>query len=326
MTAALAAGAVAIGFLLAVQASVNPQLAKAVGTPYGGSTVQLWVAVTLLAFVALAVGAFGALGLLGTVPGWYLLGGLASPLYITSGILLFPRVGALAAGGLFVTGQVLASVALDLFGLFGIERRPVTIGVVGGAVAVLVGITVVIRAQTVSAAAPVPVAAGSGGTPRSRPADRSSRIGAGWVALGLTAGAVLPIQGAINARLRGALVDPIAVALTSFVVAALAITIVLLVLRATGRTPAPTLSGVRTMPWWGWLGAACAAAYVTGTFLLIPAIGAAVTVALTVTGQQLAAAAIDASGAFRLPRRPITAVRASGLVLLIVGCALVELL
>lgn len=323
MTAALLAGAVAIGVLLAIQASVNPQLAKAVGTPYGGSTVQLWVAVALLAFVALAVGAFGALSLLGTVPGWYLLGGLASPLYITSGILLFPRVGALAAGGLFVTGQVLASVALDLFGLFGIERRPVTIGLVAGAVAVLVGITVVIRAQRVSAAAPVPVAARSGGTP---PADRASRIGAGWIALGLTAGAVLPVQGAINARLRGALVDPIAVALTSFVVAALAITIVLLVLRATGRTSAPKLSGVRTMPWWGWLGGPCAAAYVTGTFLLIPSIGAAVTVALTVTGQQLAAAAIDARRAFRLPRRPITGVRASGLVLLVVGCALVELL
>ncbi len=326
MTGALLAGAVVIGFLLAIQASVNPQLAKAVGTPYGGATVQLWVAVALLATVALAVGAFGAFGLLGTVPGWYLLGGLASPLYITSGILLFPRIGALAAGGLFITGQVLASVALDLFGLFGIERRPVTVGLVAGAVAVLAGITVVVRAQRTSTAARVPVAAGSGGAPISTPAPPVSRIGAGWIALGLVAGAVLPFQGAINARLRGALANPVTVALTSFLVAALAISVVLLVLRLAGRTPAPDLAGVRTMPWWGWLGGACAAAYVTGTFLLIPAIGAAVTIALTVTGQQIAAAAIDARGAFRLPRRPITAARGLGLVLLVVGCALVELL
>jgi transporter family-2 protein len=80
------------------------------------------------------------------------------------------------------------------------------------------------------------------------------------------------------------------------------------------------------MPWWGWLGGACAAGYVTGTFLLIPAIGAAVTVALTVTGQQLAAAAIDSRGWLQLSRRPFTARRGTGLVLLIAGSLLIQLL
>jgi len=94
----------------------------------------------------------------------------------------------------------------------------------------------------------------------------------------------------------------------------------------TKQTAALKLSGVTTMPWWGWLGGACAAVYVTGTFLLIPAIGAAVTIALTVTGQQLAAAAVDATGSFRLPKRPITAVRGGGLALLVVGSGLVQLL
>ena len=79
------------------------------------------------------------------------------------------------------------------------------------------------------------------------------------------------------------------------------------------------------MPWWGWIGAACAATYVTATFLLIPVIGAATTVALTVTGQQLASALIDHNGLFRLPRRPLSAPRLSGLALLIVGSVLVQL-
>lgn len=38
------------------------------------------------------------------------------------------------------------------------------------------------------------------------------------------------------------------------------------------------------------MGGVVAATYVTATFLLIPAIGAATTVALTVTGQQVASA------------------------------------
>ncbi len=124
MNAVLLASALLIGCLLAIQASANMQLNKAVGTPYGASTLQLWFAAALLAVLAVAVGAVGALGGVVDVPFWYLLGGLASPLYITSGILLFPRMGALAAGGLFVTGQMAASVALDLLGLFGLPRQP----------------------------------------------------------------------------------------------------------------------------------------------------------------------------------------------------------
>jgi transporter family-2 protein len=64
---------------------------------------------------------------------------------------------------------------------------------------------------------------------------------------------------------------------------------------------------------------------VTATFLLIPRIGAATTIALTVTGQQVASALIDHHGLFRLPRRPLTATRLAGLGLLVGGCLLVHL-
>lgn len=342
MTALLLGGALLIGCLLAVQASANLQLNKAVGTPYGASTLQLWFAAGLLAVLAVAAGALGALGGVFDVPTWYLLGGLASPLYITSGILLFPRMGALAAGGLFVTGQMLASVAVDLFGLFGVPREPVGVGTVAGSVAVLVGITTIIRGQQKAAAPAAPaVAVASGrsavggaapalgpptGSTTPTPVQGSGLVGAGWVALGVVAGAVLPIQGAVNAQLSSALDEPIAVALVSFIVAALTISLVLVALLATSRTSTPQLAPLRRMPWWGWLGGACAAGYVTGTFLLLPVIGAAVTVALTVTGQQLTSAAIDTGGWFRLPRRRFTALRGAGLVLLIVGSALIQLL
>ena len=99
MHTALLAVALLVGCLLAVQSSVNLQLNSAVGTPYGASTVQLGVATGLLVFLAVAAGALGALGRLPDVEGWHLLGGLASPLYITSGILLFPRLGALRRSG-----------------------------------------------------------------------------------------------------------------------------------------------------------------------------------------------------------------------------------
>jgi transporter family-2 protein len=318
MDAVLLGTALAIGGLLAVQASANLQLTTAVGTPYGAATLQLWVAAGLLAVVAAVVGALPALTRIGDVPPWHLLGGLASPLYITSGILLFPRVGALAAGGLFVAGQLLASAALDLFGLLGVPRQPLSPGIVLGALAVLVGITVIVTGQQ-------RVTMSVGGPGRTQPPPPGpAAVGPGWLLLGLVAGAVLPVQGAVNAQLRTGLEQPVAVALVSFLVAALAISVLLAALRARHRTPAPRWPS-NAMPWWGWLGGLCAAAYVTGTFLLIPAIGAAVTVALTVTGQQLAAAAVDARGWFRLPRRPLAGVRSAGLVLLVAGSLLVQL-
>jgi len=305
--------ALVIGCLLAVQASVNQQLNKAVGSPYGASTLQLSVAAGALAVLAAAVGAIGAVGLLSPVqPWWLLLGGVASPLYITAGILLFPRLGALTAVGLFVTGQVFASLVLDLFGLLAVPRQPLRIGITLGALAVLVGITVTVRAQHPAAVTGAPTA--------SRTAAQSS-----WVGLGLLAGAVLPIQGAINAQLQQDIERPVAVATISFLVATVTIAIVLVLLLALRRTPTPQLRPLRGMPWWGWLGGFCAAAYVTATFLLIPTIGAAVTVALTVTGQQLASALIDQYGWFRMPQRRLTLPRVAGLALLIAGSVLVQL-
>ena len=303
------ATALFVGGLLAVQTSANLQLTRAVGTPYGASALQLGIAAALLGLVATASGALAALTALPRADLWMLAGGIASPLYITSGILLFPRLGALASVGLFVTGQVFASLALDLGGLIGVPYRPASPGMVLGAVAVLVGITMVIRGQRARGAGQ------PGGT-------RAGRYA--WIALGLVAGAVLPVQGAVNAALRTRVGEPLAVGLVSFTVATLAIAVVLAGLLLAGRTARPHLRPLAAMPWWGWVGGVVAAAYVTATFLLIPAIGAATTVALTVTGQQVASAAIDHYGGFRLPARRLSAARLGGLVTLVAGSALVQ--
>lgn len=315
MYVALLASALLAGCLLAVQASVNQQLNKAVGTPFGASTLQLLVAAAVLGVLATATGTIGALALVSAVPWWLLLGGMASPLYITAGILLFPRLGALAAVGLFVTGQVFASLAIDLFGLLAVAQRQPSIGIALGALAVLAGITTIVRR-------PHRV---DGPGAATLVTDPRVAARAGWVALGLVAGAVLPVQGAVNAQLKTRIGAPLAVGTISFVVATLTIAAVLVVLMALRRTPAPALAPLGRMPWWGWLGGLCAAAYVSATFLLIPVIGAATTVALTVTGQQLASAAVDQRGWFRMPRRELTAPRGIGLALLVAGSTLVQL-
>ncbi|MFI6317734.1 DMT family transporter [Nonomuraea sp. NPDC050556] len=309
MNVVLLAASLIIGGLLALQASVNLQLTRAVGTPYGASTLQLAIAAAALAIVTWAAGGWGALALVGEAEPWKLLGGLASPIYITSAILLFPRLGALTSVGLFVTGQVTASLVLDLGGLLGVPRSPVSAGVMLGALAVLAGIIMVIRGQRGDA----------------QPGAPAPSARAGWMALGVLAGAVLPVQGAVNAALRADLGDPFATALVSFVVATLAIALATALLLVARRTPRPRVRPLAVMPWWGWLGGIAAANYVTVTFLAMPAIGGAATIALTVTGQQLTSALIDHFGWFRLPRRPVNRARLYGLAALIAGSALVQI-
>ena len=99
---------------------------------------------------------------------------------------------------------------------------------------------------------------------------------------------------------------------------------VLTTLLALRRTPPPQLEPLSGLPWWGWLGALVGATYVTSVFLLIPEIGAAPTVALTVAGQQVASVLVDRHGWLRLPQRAITRQRLAGVALLLAGVALLS--
>jgi transporter family-2 protein len=297
-----------VGSLLALQAGANVQLSGAVGSPIGASTLQLAIAAMLLIAVTAAAGTLGAFSALADAEPAHLWGGLGSAVYITAGILLFPRLGALVAVGLFIAGQMAASLLLDGFGWLGVEREELGLSAFAGALAVVAGTAMIVRAQ-----------AGRDSL------DRALRNRGGWVGVGLAAGAALPIQGAVNAQLRAEVDAPITVGAFSFLVATAAMGIVLLAVLALRRGAPPAVACLRVVPWWGWLGGACGATYVTSVFVLIPEIGVAPTVALTVAGQQIASVFVDRYGLLRLPRRPISRPRLAGVVALLIGVALIQL-
>jgi transporter family-2 protein len=298
------------GALLTVQASANLQLSKQTGNPFVASTLQLAVGTGALAALATAAGIRGALGLIPGVTWWHLLGGLGSAIYITSAILLFPRLGAVVSVGLFIAGQMLASIALDAFGFLGVVPRPLSVGYALGALAVVGGAAIIVRAQET----------GAGATDGRRPVPGRLR----WVILALIGGAVLPIQGAVNALLRGDLRSPVAAGLISFAVATVAMALLLVPVVRLQNGAKPDLGALSKVPWWGWLGGLCGAIYVTTVFTAIPLIGAAVVVGVTVAGQQVVSVLFDRYGLMRLPRRPVTATRLAGVTLLLAGVASIQ--
>jgi bacterial/archaeal transporter family-2 protein len=308
MEAAFVALSLAAGALLAVQAGANAQLAKATGSPFAATALQLSVGALLLLAATLATGTAAALAALPRAEWWHAAGGAASAFYVLSTILLFPRLGAVVSVGLFIAGQMLASLSLDTFGALGVAATGLRTEAGLGTLAVIAGAALIVLGQE-GAAAALPA---------------SGQLG--WIGLALLAGAVLPVQGAVNALLGRDLGGaPFAVGTVSFVVATLAMAAALAATLASRKALRPSLAGVPAMPWWGWLGGFAGAIYVTTMFTAMPVIGAAAAVGLTVAGQQLASVLVDRFGWFRLPKRVVSGPRVAGVLLLLVGVAVIKL-
>lgn len=299
--------ALAAGSLLTVQAGANAQLSQAAGSPLTATTIQLSVGAIVLLLVAAITGSLDTLAALPTARWWHAAGGVASAFYVASSILLFPRLGAVVSVGLFIAGQMIASLLLDTFGLLGVRTTGIHAGDMAGVTVVLGGAALIVAGQQGGVA-------GSG------------YFRVGWIVLALLAGAVLPVQGAVNALLRVDLGGAsFAVGSVSFIVATLAMAVVVAATAAWAKLPPLRLEKLQRMPWWGWLGGLAGASYVTAVFLAIPAIGAAAAVGLTVAGQQVASVFVDKFGWFRLQQRPVSRRRLAGVVLLLSGSALVAL-
>lgn len=293
----------AAGALLPLQAAANAQLSKAMGSPVLATTMQLFAATVLLLAAAASMGQLPAISRLAALPWWHASGGVASALYVMAGIALFPRLGAMKTIGLFIAGQMLTSVALDAGSARGLSG--ITLA---GTVTVLAGAAMIVRGQA-------------------KPGSASlARTGMQWLALAVLAGAVLPVQGAVNALLLRGLGAPLMVGTISFAVATAAMLAVLAVLSATGRLRRQNGTGLAGMPWWGWMGALSGAFYVTTVFTALPRLGAAAAVGLTIAGQQLCSIAVDHYGMLRLPRQPVHAVRLAGVALLMAGVGCLKLL
>lgn len=292
---------------LPVQAGANAQLSKSIGSPLWATTVQLGVGTVILLIITGLSGTLTTVWRLPGVPWWHAMGGLASACYVLSGILLLPRLGAVATMGLVIAGQMAVSLALDIQGLLGITAKPLTGTMVLGAVTVLVGAACIVLGQ---------------GTGHLR--QLSTQVGS--LLLGFLAGALLPVQGAVNGLLRHDLQAPLAVGMISFFMAT--VTMVLTVLCAAvfmkSASP-PGKPSLTSMPWWGWLGGVLGAYYVLIVFMAMPVIGSAVTVGLTIAGQQFVSVLLDRYGLLGLPQRSPSSTRIGGVVLLVVGVTLIRL-
>lgn len=140
------------------------------------------------------------------------------------------------------------------------------------------------------------------------------------VLLTLLAGAMLPVQAAVNTRLGQAIDSTIWAATISGAV----LTATLAAAGAALAGGPPRLSGLSSAPWWAWAGGICGALVLSAMAAATPKLGAATTIAMVVAGQVLCAFALDRFGLLGLAVHPLTLRRIVAACLLVGGALLVR--
>jgi transporter family-2 protein len=138
------------------------------------------------------------------------------------------------------------------------------------------------------------------------------------VALALAAGALLPLQALVNARLGVQLAAPVWAATVQNVLGALAMGLVVLAV----REPAPSAAQFAAAPVWTWAGGLLGATYVLIALLATPKLGATRAMVAIITGQLAASVLFDQFGVLQA-RRDIDLKTVGGLVLLAGGAWLI---
>ncbi|RWX74767.1 DMT family transporter [Neorhizobium lilium] len=136
--AALMAGA-----LVPLQAGANAALGRALGHPLWATMISLAVSAISVVPVMLALRVPGlSVAGLADQPRWIWIGGVIGVIYISAALILAPKLGAASFMTAVIAGQILASLAIDYFGLVGFSALPLTISRLAGAAIVVVGVLV----------------------------------------------------------------------------------------------------------------------------------------------------------------------------------------
>lgn len=137
--------------------------------------------------------------------------------------------------------------------------------------------------------------------------------------LALIAGMGLPLQVGFNSILAKASSTLWACTISCIVGTFAMICVVLL-----NRAPLPNFQAASAMPTYAWFGGLIGVFYITTTILAAPKTGAATLVALVVTGQLIAAIALDHIGFASFPQHSMSVGRLIGVGCLILGVILVK--
>lgn len=147
---AVAIGLIA-GCLLGTQPSVNGQLGQHVGHPLQASLISFASGTAIILVLTILGGIFPPAFSTPPreLPWWVWFGGLIGVTMVTTSLILVPRVGSLPWFAAVMTGQTVAALVLDHYGLLGNPRSPATPLRLLGAALLIAGVLVIVEAKRI---------------------------------------------------------------------------------------------------------------------------------------------------------------------------------
>lgn len=119
--------AVIAGAVVPFQSAINANLGRGLGHPLWATLASLLVSIIVLLPVIIALRLpLPSLAFITRASLWMWAGGAFGVCFISLALMLLPRLGASGFIALAMAGQILASLLLDHFGLFGLAQRPMT--------------------------------------------------------------------------------------------------------------------------------------------------------------------------------------------------------
>lgn len=144
-TAVLILLAVIGGALIAAQGPIFARLAGSVGGTLPAALLSFLIGTTALVGLILATGTpFPKLADMRTAPPWVWAGGLIGAYQVMLSITAVPKIGVLAFLTAVIAGQLMAAIAYDQVGAFGLAVRSLTLTKTAGILLLIGGLALIL--------------------------------------------------------------------------------------------------------------------------------------------------------------------------------------
>jgi transporter family-2 protein len=134
--------ALVAGLAVAIQTGVNAQLKLTIQNPTITALISFLVG-TFILFIYVMLTShqqLPATATLQSISWWKYLGGVMGAFYITTVVIIAPRIGAANTLGFIVAGQLISAVVFDHFGLLGFVVRQITFPRIIGVIFLVLGV------------------------------------------------------------------------------------------------------------------------------------------------------------------------------------------
>ena len=302
--------ALLMGMLVPVQTAANARMRTSVGPAFVVTLVSFAVSSLLLSVVSVVNGIpiLPTAAQIANVPWWGWTGGVIALFTITVTIYLFRALGQLQTAILPLLGQLLFSLVIDHFGLFGSVCVPLSVQRLVAMCLLISGVLLIV------------VVPNLGKSKMAQPT--TGRHILLWQITGIVAGCLMASIGAIYGWLGVCLGSAVQASTVSFLIATAVIAAVCI---GNGQLRRVRGAFAKGNPWWMWLGGVCGAISVFGNAWLIPQIGAGAFFMAFLLGQMALSLLMEGHGWMGAMKRRITPVQIVGIALMMAGVAMLRL-